>query len=73
MLWCTKNLAIENESNIFIIFLKQEKEKKKIELFKDNYNMLPMITGFISHARYIYIGQGFMIILSHTNRLHVFI
>ncbi|MCL7044879.1 hypothetical protein MKW94_020360 [Papaver nudicaule] len=38
--------------------------------------MLPMVTGFINYGQQIvrtarYIGQSFMITLSHTNRLHV--
>nr|VDD24548.1 unnamed protein product [Brassica rapa] len=38
--------------------------------------MLPMITGFMNYGQQTlraarYIGQGFMITLSHTNRLPV--
>ena len=62
-------------TKIFITCFKQEKETK-IKLFIDNYNMLPKITGFMNYGQQIlrvarYIDLGFMIILSHTNRLHV--
>ena len=56
-------------------WFKQEKETN-IKLFIDIHDMFPMVTGFMNYGHQTvraarYIGQGFMITLSHANRLPV--
>nr|YP_010044282.1 NADH-plastoquinone oxidoreductase subunit I [Elaeocarpus braceanus]QPF22903.1 NADH-plastoquinone oxidoreductase subunit I [Elaeocarpus braceanus] len=55
--------------------LKQEKETN-IKLFINIHNMFPTVTGFMNYGQQTiraagYIGQSFMITLSHANRLPV--
>ncbi|KAG8498096.1 hypothetical protein CXB51_006649 [Gossypium anomalum] len=57
----------------FMTWFKQEKETN-IKLFIDIHDMFPMVTGFMNYGHQTvraarYIGQGFMITLSHANRL----
>ncbi|CAI8584930.1 unnamed protein product [Vicia faba] len=51
-------------------------ERNKTKLFIDIYDMFLMVTGFMNYGQQTvraarYIGQSFMIILSHANRLPV--
>ena len=50
--------------------------ERKIKLFIDIRNMFPMVTGFMNYGQQTvqaarYIGQSFMITLSHANRFPV--
>ena len=61
--------------SIFMACPKQEKETN-INIFIDIYNMFPMVTRVMDYGQQTirvarYIGQIFMISLSHANRLPV--
>ncbi|KAL5064068.1 hypothetical protein RYX36_025805 [Vicia faba] len=60
----------------YIHYLSQIRERNKTKLFIDIYDMFLMVTGFMNYGQQTvraarYIGQSFMIILSHANRLPV--
>ena len=54
--------------------MSQIRERNKTKIFIDIYDMFLMVTGFMNYGQQTvraarYIGQSFMIILSHANRV----